>query len=46
MAIIRVRTYFDGIVPSDKTLDEINKEIEYWDKVSEELTEWIDPDLN
>lgn len=45
MATGRVRSYFDGFIPSNKPLEEIEKEIEYWNSISEEMDDWVDPDL-
>lgn len=40
-----VRFYFDALpASSGQTEEEINKEIEYWKKKSDELTDWIEPD--
>ena len=45
MATCRVRSYYDGGVKTDRTPEEIDKDIEYWDRVTEKLDDWIDPDL-
>jgi hypothetical protein len=45
MATYRVRSYYDGGVKTDRTLEEIDKDLEYWEKVNEELKDWVDPDL-
>ena len=41
----RMRCYLDVVLTSDKSAEELDKEIEYWDKRSRELDHWIDPDL-
>ena len=45
MATHRVRCYFDGNISSNQTPEEIEKELERLEELSEQLGNWIDPDL-
>ena len=45
MATHRVRFYYDGGVKTDRTIEEINKDLEHWDEVNKTLNDWVDPDL-
>lgn len=45
MVAHKIRLYYDGDVKTNRSLEEIEKDIQHWDRVSEELNEWIDPDL-
>lgn len=45
MATHRVRCYFDGHISNNQTPEEIEKELERLKELSEQLEDWIDPDL-